>query len=222
VIYKEVTVFQPILVHRIVGLFCLVGCLVAGPRALAQEFSADVVNKKTDNSGVKKLYAGKDKVRLELEGRNASFGPTALILDEGQRKPIALMTERHMYMEAPQVMAAPLVAQFWRVSDLNDACPQWKKTSERAGPNKNWGSCRKVGSESLNGRSAVKYEGVSTRGEKSWVWVDTKLHCVVKTDGAEGSIELQNIQEGPQPASLFEVPAGYTKFDMGMMRQRPQ
>jgi hypothetical protein len=54
------------------------------------------------------------------------------------------------------------------------------------------------------------------------VWVDTKLHCVVKTDGAEGSIEPQNIQEGPQPASLFEVPAGYTKFDMGMMRQRPQ
>lgn len=213
---------QTILVRRIVGLFCLVGCLVVGPRALAQEFSADVLNKKTDNSGVKKLYASKDKVRLELEGRNTSFGPTALILDEGQRRPIALMTERHMYMEAPQVMAAPLVAQFWRVSDVNDACPQWKKASEQAGPNKNWGSCTKVGSDSLNGRSAVKYEGVSTRGEKSWVWVDAKLHCVVKTDGAAGSIELQNIQEGPQPASLFEVPAGYTKFDMGMMRQRPQ
>ena len=53
------------------------------------------------------------------------------------------------------------------------------------------------------------------------MWVDTKLHCVVKTDGAAGSIELRNIKEGSQPASLFEIPAGYTKFDMGaMMKQR--
>lgn len=217
------------MVRHLVGFFCLAGCLVVGPHALAQEFSADVVNRKTDNLGLKKLYAGKDKVRLELEGRNTAFGPTALILDEGQHRldegqhrPIALMAERHMYMEAPPVMAAPLIAQFWRVSDVNDACPQWKKTSEQAGPNKNWGNCTKVGSDSLSGRSAVKYEGVSARGEKSYVWVDTKLHCVVKTEGAEGSIELRNIQEGPQPANLFEVPAGYTKFDMGMMRQRPQ
>jgi hypothetical protein len=36
-------------------------------------------------------------------------------------------------------------------------------------------------------------------------------------------MELRNIQEGSQPASLFEIPAGYTKFDMGgAMRQRPQ
>jgi len=206
-----------------VGLYCLFGSLVIGPLALAQEFSADVVNRKTENVGVKKLYAGKDKVRLELEGRNTSFGPTALILNEAQQKTVALMTERHVYMEAPPIMAAPLIAQFWRVSDVNDACPQWKKTSEQAGPNKNWGTCTKIGNDSLNGRSAVKYEGVSTRGEKSYVWVDTKLHCVVKTDGAEGSIELRNIQEGPQPANLFEIPAGYTKMDMGgMMRQRPQ
>jgi hypothetical protein len=62
--------------------------------------------------------------------------------------------------------------------------------------------------------------GVSNKGQKHYVWVDTKLHCVVKTDEG-GGIELRNIQEGPQPASLFEVPAGYTNFDMGGMRPRP-
>jgi hypothetical protein len=109
------------------------------------------------------------------------------------------------------------------VDDVNDACPQWKKTAEQAGTFKNWGSCTKVGSDSLNGRSTVKYEGVSAKGEKSFVWVDTKLHCVVKMDGTDGGMELRNIQEGSQPASLFEIPAGYTKFDMGgAMRQRPQ
>lgn len=77
-----------------------------------------------------------------------------------------------------------------------------------------------MGSDSLNGRDTVKYEGVSKKGEKMHVWVDTKLHVVVKTD--EGGFELRNIQEGSQPASLFEVPAGYTKFDMGAMMQQRQ
>ena len=104
---------------------------------------------------------------------------------------------------------------------MNDACPQWRKTAEQAGTVKNWGSCTKVGNDTLNGRSAVKYEGVSNKGEKGYIWVDTKLHCVVKTEDTSGGIELHNIEEGSQPASLFEIPAGYTKFEMGaMMRQR--
>jgi hypothetical protein len=192
-----------------------------GPQARAQEFSADVVNLKGNNAGMKKVYAGKDKIRFETESGNA-MGPSALILDEAQNKYTVLMAERHLYMDAPPVMARPLIDKFWRVSDVNDACPQWKKTAEQAGTDKNWGSCTKVGGDTVNGRSAVKYEGVSTKGEKSHVWVDTKLHCVVKIDGATGGFELRNIQEVSQPASLFEIPAGYTKFDMGAMRQRPQ
>jgi hypothetical protein len=69
-----------------------------------------------------------------------------------------------------------------------------------------------MGSDSLN---AVKYEGVSNQGEKSHIGVDTKLRCVVKTDEAAGGFEPRNIHEASQPASLFEVPAGYTRFDMG-------
>jgi hypothetical protein len=215
---KEATV-----VRRIVGFVCLAGCLVVGPLAMAQEFSADVVNMKPDNAGLKKVYSGKAKVRYEVEGRNAAMGPSAVILDEAQHKYVVLMAQRQMYMDAPLMMVKPLITQFWRVDDVNDACPQWKKTAEQAGTYKNWGSCTKVGSDSLNGRSAVKYEGVSAKGEKSYVWVDAKLHCVVKMDGTGGGIELRNIQEGSQPSSLFEIPAGYTKFDMGgAMRQRPQ
>jgi hypothetical protein len=190
--------------------------------ALAQEFSADVVNLKDRNVDVTKVYAGKDKVRAELGGRSSPFGPAAVIIDEAQRIPVVLLTERHMYMEAPPVMAAPLITRFWRVSDVNDACPQWKKVAEQANGGSNFGSCTKVGSEDVNGRSTVKYKGVSTRGDTTYVWVDTKLHCVVKTEDSTGGMELRNIQEGTQPASLFEIPAGYTKFDMGSMMRRPQ
>jgi len=207
--------------QRSVLFLWLVGCLGIGHLALAQEFSADVVNTK-DNGELKKVYAGKNKVRFEVEGRNTGMGPAAVIVDEEQNKYIVVMPERRMYMDPPLMMVKPLITQFWRVDDVNDACPQWKKTAEQAGTYKNWGSCTKIGSDTLNGRSTVKYEGVSNKGQKSYVWVDTKLHCVVKTDEG-GGIELRNIREGSQPASLFEVPAGYTKFDMGgMMRQRPQ
>ena len=209
------------MVRHILGFFCLVGCLMIGHQALAQQFSADVINKKAENQGPKKLYAGDGKERVEVEGSNPMMGPTAVILDESQNKYTVLMTERHMYMDAPVMMVRPLITQFWHVQDVNDACPQWRKTAEQAGTLKNWGSCTKVGSDTLNGRSAVKYEGVSSKGEKGYIWVDTKLHCVVKTEDTNGGIELHNIQEGSQPASLFEIPAGYTKFEMGaMMRQR--
>ena len=198
---------------------CFIVLLVIAQVALAQEFSADVVNTK-DNGGMKKLYAGKNKVRFEVDTGNAAMGPTAVILDETQNRYTVLMSARQMYMDAPVTMVKPLITRYWRVEDVNDACPGWKKTAEQAGTYKNWGSCTKVGSETLNGRSSVKYEGVSNKGEKNHVWVDTKLRCVVKTDEGAGGFELRNIREGSQPSSLFEVPAGYTKFDMGGMRQQ--
>jgi hypothetical protein len=215
-IMKEATV-----IRRMVGGSCFVALLVIAQLGLAQEFSADVLHTK-GNGELKKLHAGKDKVRFEVEAGNAGMGPTAVILDEGQNKYTVVMSERRMYMDAPTTMVKPLMTHYWRVQDVNDACPEWKKTAELAGTYKNWGSCTKLGSDSLNGRSTVKYEGVSNKGEKSHIWVDTKLRCVVKTDEAAGGFELRNIQEASQPASLFEVPAGYTKFDMGGMMKQPR
>jgi hypothetical protein len=213
---------EAIVLRSVIRVSCLVVLLAAAHWAVAQEFSADVVNQKQENGALKKIYAAKDKIRFEVEARNAAMGPSALILDEAQNKYIVLMAEKHVYMDAPQMMVRPLISKFWRVDDVNDACPQWKKTADQAGVSKNWGSCTKIGSDTVNGRSAVEYEGVSNKGEKSHIWVDTKLHCVIKTDAGAGGIELRNIKEGSQPTSLFEVPAGYTKFDMGNMMQQHQ
>ena len=201
---------------------CFVVVLVIAQGALAQEFSAEVVNTKPGNNGrLSKVYAGKDKVRFEMANANAATGTSALIFDEARHSYTVVMAERHMYMDAPVTMAKPILANYWRVQDVNDACLAWKKTSEDAGNDRNWGSCTKIGSDTLNGRNTVKYEGVSKKGEKMQVWVDTKLRVVVKTDEGSGGFELHNIQEGPQASSLFEVPAGYTKFDMGGAMRQP-
>lgn len=210
--------------RRIVGFLCFAGLLVIGHVAMAQDFSADVINQR-GGEGIRKIYSTKDKVRFEVEGKNAAMGPVAMIADETQHKWVVVLPERRMYMDTwPPMMQKPLITQYWHVDDVNDACPQWKKLAEQAKTTENWGSCTKVGSDTVNGRSAVKYEGVSAKGEKSHYWVDTKLHCVIKTDQETGGgIELTNIKEGSQPSSLFEVPAGYTKMDLGaMMGQRPR
>ena len=207
------------MLQRVLGLSCFFA-LLALPM-IAQDFSADVFNGQREKGGIKKMYATKDKIRFDLDADDARMGPSSLIFDEGQQKYFVLMPARQMYMEAPRVMTRQVVSRFWRVQDVNDACPQWKKAAEDAGTAENWGSCTKIGSDTVNGRSAVKYEGVSKKGEKLYAWVDAKLHCVIKTDEGDGKVfELRNIQEASQPSSLFQIPAGFTKFDMGSMMQR--
>ena len=212
--------------RRIVGFFGLAGLLVIGHLTLAQDFSADVIsNKHGNNGGDGKLYSTKDKVRWEFQERDSRMGQVAIVADEAQGKAFALMEQQHMYMDSGPWMtkSSPIVTQFWHVQDVNDACPQWKKVAEQWKTDTNWGSCTKVGSDTVNGRSTVKYEGVDKKGEKTYYWVDTKLKCVIKADSSgSGNFELRNIQEASQPASLFEIPAGYQKFDMGAMMQQRQ
>jgi hypothetical protein len=80
-----------------------------------------------------------------------------------------------------------------------------------------------VGTDTVNGRSAVEYEATNSSGDVTRVWLDAKVRFPLKWQGKNNSGELRNLQEGSQPASLFEAPAGYTKMDMGaMMQQRQQ
>jgi hypothetical protein len=122
-------------------------------------------------------------------------------------------------MDLPIAMTSVTALQIWRVSDVNDACSQWKKVVEQLKTKKKFGTCTRIGGDSVNGRDAIKYQASSTDGETSFAWIDTKLRCVVKWETSGKGVEMRNIREGAQPASLFEIPANYTKFDMGSMRQ---
>jgi len=214
---------EAVVVRPIVALVCMVGVVAIAQAAFGQEFSADVVSTR-GNGALSRIYSTREKVRFEAEGKNPSMGAIAIIIDETQNKWVVLMAQRHMYIDrVPGMMKTPIITHFWHVEDVNDACPQWKKIADEAGAGNNLGSCTKVGTDTVNGRSTVKYEGVSTQGDKTYFWLDTKLHCIIKAASDSGVMELENIQEGPQPASLFEVPAGYTRLDLGAtLGQRPQ
>jgi len=201
-----------------IRVWCFVALLVAASFALAQtEFSADVVDTAHQKAGrgPTKVYFGKDKMRFDSEDSDPrSGGP--VIFDFSNESWVVLMTKQHMFMQMPsQMMEKRGMFHFFRTGDVENACSDWLKLRHSE-----HGTCRKVGNESVNGRNTVKYEGTNDNGETSTVWLDSKLRFPLKWQGKNSGGELQNIQEGSQPSSLFEIPAGFTKFDMGSMMQK--
>jgi hypothetical protein len=192
--------------------------MLAANFALAQvEFSADIVNNTKAGSPVQaRAYFSKDKMRFDAQEKGAR-DKGAVIINFATHTYLVVMANQHMYMEMPaQTMDQRGMYSFFQTGDVENACSDWLKLSKNVG-----GTCHKVGNDSVNGRSAIKYEGTNSSGETSQVWLDPKLRFPVKWQEKNGGGELRNIQEGPQPASLFEIPAGFTKMDLGgMMQQR--
>ena len=197
-------------------------CVLLGYTAVAvtqTEFSADVIDHNPHRAGKAptKVYFGKNKMRFDAVG-DAREGGGSVIFDLKNESWIVLMPQQHMYMEMPSTMMESRgMFHFFQTGDPSDACADWLKLDANKG-----GTCHKVGNETVNGRSTIKYEGTNAKGEPGAAWFDSKLRFPVKWDGKNGSGEMQNIQEGSQPASLFEIPAGYTKMDMGGMMKQPR
>jgi hypothetical protein len=196
----------------------LVAVLLSAAFAVAQsEFSANVVDTQKGDTPQAKIYFAKDKMRIETAQKNAKGGGS-VIVNMAAQTTIVLMDQQHMFMEMPaQAQRQKITYNFFRTGDVENACSDWINQGMNKG-----GSCHKIGDDTVNGRSTVKYEGTSASGETGTFWLDSKLRFPVKWQGKNNGGEIRDIQEGTQPSNLFEVPAGYTKFDMGGMMQRPQ
>jgi len=203
--------------RRFTRLFCLFAVLLAGTLALAQaEFSADIVNLDKAGTPPVRVSFAKDKMRAEVQG--GAHGGGAIIVNFAAQTSTVIMAQQHMYMEMPAQNSGQRIGyNFFETGDVENACGDWQKSSHSQGA-----TCKKMGDESVNGRSAVKYQANSANGDVSFFWLDPKLRFPIKWQGKNSAGELRNIQEGPQPASLFEVPAGFTKMDMGGMMGQPR
>jgi hypothetical protein len=202
----------------IVRTSCFFAVVLAAGFAPAQtEFSADIVDLQKPGAPTQaKIYFAKDKIRIESQTMSA-HGGGAVIMNFATQTSVVLMAQQHMYMELPvqaQGRRMAYASAFFHAGDVENACGDWQKMGH------NGASCHKVGNETVNGRSTVKYESTNASGDVSHFWLDPKLRFPVKWDGKNNGGELRNIQEGAQPASLFEIPAGFTKMDMGGMMQR--
>jgi len=198
--------------HRVIRGVVILVLALAGAAVLAQEdFSADIVNTKDNGDQNRvKIYVTKDKWRIEGLGQG-QMGGGAVITNLATRMSDVLIPDRKMYMEFPQGQG-PVGQRLWsmyKARDIDDACSDWLKLPYNQG-----GSCKKLGSETVNGRSTIKYVGTNSKGESGTMWLDKKIAFPIKWEGQKGGGELQNIKEGSQPASLFEIPAGYQKFQL--------
>lgn len=195
------------LVVKVVFAF-LLAVLLIGVSAFAQtEFSAEIVNTQTGEPNAK-IYFAKDKIRFEPTQKFPRSGEDTFIMNLATQTSIVLMDQQRTYREMPSQMAQqPQRAGYtlFSTGDGEAACSDWSKNLRNK-----VGTCHKVGSDTVNGRSTVKYEVTNTNGDTGYFWIDPKLRFPVKWQAKNGTWELRDIQEGSQSASLFEVPPGYT------------
>ena len=154
-----------------------------------------------------KMYFGSGHMRMDMEG-----GRSVIITDFKTQTTDILMPEQRMYMEhkagemaghRPGMM--PSIKPF---EDPDNPCAREEGMT-----------CKKVGVETVNGRTCDHWQITDKSGKVSNVWIDQKLHFPIKAVGEDSTWQLSNIQEGEPSASLFQIPSGYTKMDMGSMMQ---
>lgn len=178
---------------------------------MPQPFSADFTN--TMHNGEKmtgKWFFSPPNMRVDMNsmpGRDQGpvAGPVSMIADSAGQTNYMLFHGPHMYMEFHgdrQNSMSPGLRDLLRQKPGVDPCSGRTDCTSR-----------KVGTETVNGRSCDKLE-VTDKSGKSTLWIDQKLHFPVRMQGQDGAtMDLTNIKEGPQDPSLFKLPAGYKPFD---------
>lgn len=194
---------------------------------LAQEFSADVVSA-NDTGSTSRVYVGRANLRLQTL---KSGQPEASVIWDGTQKSTTILLDAdHSYIvgnTSPLFNAAfnasgvPTLVRFFQPKDASDPCSEWNnavlpyRDSTHAPPHF---ACQSAGTEAVNGRPAQKWAVTTTQDGKTQsghVWIDSRLHVVSKSqdEDSHSEMELKNIQEGPQPDAVFQIPAGYHPVD---------
>jgi hypothetical protein len=161
-----------------------------------------------------KIYLTQDHMRLEMEG--GPLGGSVFLTNIATQTTDMLMPQQHMYMEFKADQAA--------MAHRPGMAPSIKPFRDPDNPcaTNDGSTCKSLGVEQVNGRSCVHWQITSKSGKVSNSWVDEKLHFPIKTVNEDSSWELTNIEEGEPEGSLFEIPAGYRKMDLGGMMQGMQ
>lgn len=179
-----------------------------------QPFSADMQFSSTRGGSMThdmtgKMYFGSGHMRMDMPG--GPRGGSIIITDFKTQTTDMLMPEQHMYMESKAgEMAGHRPGMTPNIKPLDPSNP----CASQEGM-----TCKKVGVDQVNGRTCDHWQMTDKNGKVSNVWIDQKLHFPIKGVSEDSTWELSNIQEGEPSASLFQIPSGYTRMDMGSMMQ---
>jgi len=177
---------------------CILFIFISGT-ALAIDFSADTITTTGQFKTSGKIYFTDDKFRMDMKSPQ-----NMTMITRRDRKVVwNVMHDQKMYMEMP-------------LRDENR--PQVEREFEGEIERK------LLGKETIDGHPTEKYlitYMVENSTQQVYQWWATDINFPIKTEDVDGQWrqEYKNINMGKQADSLFEVPAGYKKFDVtgGMM-----
>lgn len=161
--------------------------------AVDNNFSADMVTQMEGRTMQVKTYVSGDKIRTEMAG--------AIQITRLDRNVMyVMMPAEKMYMEQP-------------------IDPQAFTQAGRDVPGEL--SRTVVGPDTVEGRPTTQYlvtyeANHSRQSMHQWLDDSGRIAKVASVDG-RWSTTYRNLKEGPQPASLFEVPSDYQKMEMPTM-----
>ena len=185
----------------------------------APQFSADVrVWNKRDSVAHMKIFVGATKARLNRQHDLSGYHSVqSLIIDSAAHAVFLLVPEKKSYVESTE-LAADLShgASIFRPQDPSNPCAEWIELVRKHFQVQL--TCRKIRDEILDGRQTENWQG-SAAPEGGWgnLWYDPKLRFVVKLRSypkranLEG-YDLEDIKEGPQAETLFELPGDYARM----------
>lgn len=178
------------------------------PFSADMQFSSTRANAPHDMNG--KIYMSHEHMRMDMQG--GPHGQAIMITNFANKTTDTLMPEQHMYMEfkadEAQGRRPGMMPSVKPLRDPSNPCANEEGTT-----------CKNLGVEQVNGRTCDHWQITDKNGKVSNVWVDQKLHFPIKTVSQDSTWQLTNIKEGEPDASLFQIPPGYQKMDMGGMMQ---
>jgi hypothetical protein len=143
------------------------------------------------------VYVGGGRLRLETEHQTVLVDPGTLTGYVWQANQIVSVIPRFEGIRGTQSQNG--LSRYLLPVNPDRLCEEWINVE-----------CRRLGAESLQGRSAVKWQITEYFDDESsgtsFVWVDERLHLVSKRQAGPYSEELHHIIEREQPRGLFEPP----------------
>jgi len=210
-----------------VAVLALVLTSLAMAPADAQEFSANVVTTPAKGTNTIRVYVGKAKMRIQTLQNGQPEG--GVIWDAGQHTTTIVMDKNHSYIggtNSPVLNAvlngsgAPTMVRLFAPTNTGDPCSDWNNAVLRFQDSTHKPphfTCQSAGADVVNGRPARKWAVTTTdengTTQSGYAWIDNKLHVVSRSQDKTSEMDLTNIQEGPQPDAVFQIPAGYHQVD---------
>jgi hypothetical protein len=214
---RRTNVLQRIRFHLVLAVLLLFG----SPQLHAQTpqpFSADFVTTTAQAQKMAgKWYVAMPKMRMDITSMpqqgSAGGGSMSMIIDSTTQTSYMLMPQQQMYMEfhadRQDNSTTPELRDMLHFKGGSDPCAN--------DPDK---TCKKIGKETVKGRSCDKWEVTDKGSRKSTLWMDQKLHFPIKFQSNDGMLlELSNIKEGAPDPALFVIPPGYKLFDPSALQK---